>query len=68
MVVSGVRMETFVGVLIHGLIASLAGIAGMIYLLYLMESRELLELFTAVRRSFFSRTVVPTDEVDTLAR
>lgn len=64
--VAGIRTETFIGILIQGALASIAGLATIALLLFLMRSPELSELWATMRRRFLPSRFVGSDNVDTL--
>jgi len=64
---SGLRSETFLATLTHGVVAALAGLAGAVLTYYALGSEELREVWRALRKRLFKTEVIAPQDEDHLA-
>lgn len=65
--VFGINSDTFIGILLQGGIAGIAGMAVVIFTLFLLGSVELNEAYRALHKRMVTKTIIPTQSSDDLA-
>jgi hypothetical protein len=64
-VVDGVNQETFIGIMLQGLVAGFMGVAAALLTYYLLSSRELTEIYRSYHLKIFKTDVIAPQQ-DTL--
>lgn len=57
-VVDGVNQETFIGILLQGVVAGIVGVAGAVLTYYMFRSKELDEIYRSLHAKFFKKDVI----------
>ena len=57
-VVYGVNQETFIGIMLQGVVAGIVGVIGAILTYYLLKSKELEEIYRSLHAKFFKKDVI----------
>ena len=57
-VVDGINEETFIGIMLQGVVAGIVGVAGAILTYYLFKSKELDEIYRSLHAKFFKKDVI----------
>ncbi len=57
-VVDGINQETFIGIMLQGVVAGIVGVAGAILTYYLFKSKELDEIYRSLHAKFFKKDVI----------
>lgn len=63
-IVDGINQETFIGIMLQGIIAGLMGICGAILTYYALSSRELREIYTSFRAKLLKTDVIAPQAQD----